>query len=87
LLSFINAVHSDSGFPVIKTVEIKNPFNIKNFSIDKESIVDVKATDENQRVYDVEVLTTGNYIFRNRTLYYWTKLYSSQLKTTNSLRS
>jgi len=83
LLSFINAVHADSGFPLIKTVEIKNPFNIKNFSIDKESIVDVKATDENGRVYDVEVQTTGNDIFRNRTLYYWAKLYSSQLKEAN----
>ena len=83
LLSFINAVHGDSGFALIKTVEIKNPFNIKNFSIDKESIVDVKATDENGRVYDIEVQTSGNDIFKNRTLYYWAKLYSSQLKEAN----
>ena len=83
LLSFINAVHADSGFALIKTVEIKNPFNIKNFSIDKESIVDVKATDENGRIYDVEVQTSGNDIFKNRTLYYWAKLYSSQLKESN----
>ncbi len=29
LLSFINAVHEDYGFPLIKKVKIMNPFNLK----------------------------------------------------------
>jgi len=80
LLSFINAVLEDSEFPKIVKVEIKNPFNLKYFLTDKESILDVKATDENNRQYDIEVQSTGNEYFKNRSLYYWAKLYSSQLE-------
>ena len=28
LLQFINAVHKNSDFPLMKTIEIKNPFNL-----------------------------------------------------------
>jgi predicted transposase/invertase (TIGR01784 family) len=80
LISFINAVFEDSGFSKITEVEIKNPFNIKNFSIDKESILDIKAADENGRQFDIEVQSTGNERFINRSLYYWARLYSGQLK-------
>jgi predicted transposase/invertase (TIGR01784 family) len=79
LLSFINAVLLNIGLDKIVTVEVKNPFNIKEFVLDKESIVDVKATDENGRIYNVEVQSAGNEIFINRSLYYWSKLYGSQL--------
>nr|HPO50617.1 PD-(D/E)XK nuclease family transposase [Spirochaetota bacterium] len=41
LLDFINSVLSDSGFERIVDVEVKNPFNIKTFSYDKMSILDV----------------------------------------------
>ena len=80
LLSFINSVLEDSQFQKIVRVEIKNPFNLKSFLNDKESIVDVKATDENGRQYDVEIQSKGNEYFRNRSLYYWARLYSSQME-------
>ena len=80
LLSFINSVLEDSKFQKIIRVEIKNPFNLKSFVYDKESILDVKAIDENNRQYDVEIQTTGNEHFKNRSLYYWAKLYCSQLE-------
>ncbi len=79
LISFINAVITDSNFNKIVDVEIKNPFNIKNFPIDKESILDIKATDEHKRQYNIEVQTSGNDSFKLRSLYYWAKIYSSQL--------
>ncbi len=79
LLDFINSVLSDSGFERIVDVEVKNPFNIKTFSYDKMSILDVKATDENDRVYDIEVQTYGNEIFVNRSIYYWARNYSNQI--------
>lgn len=80
LLSFINAVNESSGFPLIKTVTIKNPFNLKEYQNDKESILDVKAVDENDVQYDIEIQVAGNEMFANRSLYYWAKSYSSQLK-------
>jgi len=79
LLEFINAVLTNIGFDKITSVEIKNPFNIKDFVFDKETILDVKATDEKGRIYDIEIQSFGNDIFINRSLYYWSKLYSAQL--------
>jgi len=74
---------NDSGFPEIVSLEIKNPFNIKTFKHDKESILDIKAVDERGRIFNIEVQTSGDNIFRNRTLYYWARLYSSQLEEGN----
>ena len=79
LMSFTNAVLDNSKFPLIKKVQIENPFNVKTFPVDKESVLDVKATDEDNNVFNIEVQTEGNRIFKHRTLYYWAKLYTSQL--------
>ncbi|MBF0376127.1 MAG: PD-(D/E)XK nuclease family transposase [Desulfamplus sp.] len=79
LLSFINAVMENSDFPLIKSVEIKNPFNLKKMVNDKESILDIKATDENGKIFNIEMQTTSDETFKTRSLYYWARLYSSQL--------
>ena len=80
LLDFINDVLIDSGLKKIVSVKIKNPFNIKTFTADKESILDIKAIDENGSIFDIEIQTTNNKSLKNRFLYYWAKLYSSQLE-------
>jgi predicted transposase/invertase (TIGR01784 family) len=80
LLSFVNSVMEDAGFPRVTHLEIRNPFNIKSFQADKESILDVKAFDENKRQFNIEIQASGNEIFRHRSLYYWAKLYTEQLK-------
>ena len=49
LLYFINSVNEDYNLPVLKTVTIKNPFNLKNLAKEKESLIDVKAVDEKGR--------------------------------------
>ena len=59
LLAFINAVLSKTDFDLIVSVEILNPFNIKEFTGDKETVLDVKATDNNGRIYDIEVQAIG----------------------------
>jgi predicted transposase/invertase (TIGR01784 family) len=69
LCSFINAVLHDSGFGTIVSIEIKNPFNLKEAIADKETILDIKAKDEKGRLYDVEVQTASDVHFRNRSLY------------------
>ena len=81
LLSFINAVNTDYNLPVIKTVLIRNPYNLREVRIDKETILDVKATDESGEVYNIEIQSSGNETFKYRALYYWAKLYSSQIET------
>ena len=79
LLDFLNAVLSDSDFPTLNEVFIKNPFNLSNLSLLKESILDVKAVDEQGKVYDIEVQVAEEIDFPKRTLYYWAKNYSDQL--------
>ena len=80
VLSFINSVLGDSGFPTITKVIQKNPYNYKDFTNDKESILDIKVEDENHKLYNVEMQSTGTTHFRNRALYYWSILYTSQIK-------
>ena len=80
VLSFINSVLGDSGYPTITKVIQKNPYNYKEFIDDKESILDIKIEDENHKLYNVEMQSTGTTHFRNRALYYWSKLYASQIK-------
>ena len=79
LLAFINAVLENSGFSLIEKVELKNTFNLKKIVFDKESILDIKATDESGKIFNIEVQTSGTGVFNHRTLYYWARLYSSQL--------
>ena len=38
-------MQEDAGYPAVATVQITNPFNQKDYSEDKLSVVDVKATD------------------------------------------
>ena len=80
LLSFINAVLAESELAKIVEVEIRNPFNPKNFIIDKESILDVKAVDESGKIYNIEVQVEEDDNFKHRSLYYWARVYANQLK-------
>ncbi|TXJ19827.1 Rpn family recombination-promoting nuclease/putative transposase [Brachyspira aalborgi] len=80
LLSFINAIMIDSNFATFKLVEILNPFNLKDKIDNKESIVDLKAITENGAIVIIEIQTYSTKNFFERTLYYWSKNYSSVLK-------
>ena len=80
LLSFINAIMIDSNFATFKSVEILNPFNLKDKIDNKESIVDLKAITENGAIVIIEIQTYSTKNFFERTLYYWSKNYSSVLK-------
>lgn len=79
LRSFINAVLEDSGYPPVCDVEVKNPYNLSDNQLLKESILDVKAKDSNGRIYDIEVQVKDDFHFANRALYYWAKTYTDQL--------
>ena len=80
LLSFINAVMIDSNFATFVSVEIINPFNLSEKANNKESIVDLKAITKDGTIVIIEIQTYSTKNFFERTLYYWSKNYSSTLK-------
>jgi len=77
--SFINATLEDDGHPPIKNVQILNPFTMSNFKDGKVSILDVKVQDQDGRFFNVEMQTANKIGFKERILYYASKLYASQL--------
>jgi predicted transposase/invertase (TIGR01784 family) len=79
LISFINAVVSQRD--QVRDVVLVNPFNQKDHDRDRSSILDIKATDQNGRQYNVEMQITDQVYYNQRALYYWSKLYTSQLKS------
>jgi len=83
LISFVNAVFEDSDYEQIKEIEILNPFNIQEYKTDNLSILDLKAKDDKERCINIEIQIRGDKNFAHRSLYYWSKLYSNQLKSTD----
>jgi predicted transposase/invertase (TIGR01784 family) len=77
LLSLINAVLPDTQ--QISALEIKNPYNVSDYAEGKLSILDIKAEDENGNLYDIEMQIKGTTFYGKRTLYYWAKVFGSQL--------
>ena len=79
LIHFLNAVlGEDLDAPIVAAV-IVNPYNEKEFINDKLSIVDVKAQDKQQRLYQIEIQLSSYLLLRARIAYGWTDLYSQQL--------
>jgi predicted transposase/invertase (TIGR01784 family) len=77
LLSLINAVLPDNQ--QITEVEIKNPYNVSDYAEGKLSILDIKAEDAQGNLYDIEMQIKGTAFYGRRTLYYWAKIFGSQL--------
>ena len=78
LISFINAVVSKDDQVV--DVSLLNPYNNKEHQSDRLSILDIKATDEKGRQYNIEMQITDQVHYNQRALYYWSRLYTSQLQ-------
>jgi len=79
LCSLLSAIQTDAGYPAITSVEIRNPFNIRKSENDKLPVVDVRARDEMGRIYTIELQADYQSAFKERSLYYWARAYSSQL--------
>ena len=78
LIDFINAIVSKED--QIVDLMLLNPYNHKDYPADKLSILDIKATDEHGRQYNIEMQLTDQVYYNQRVLYYWSKLYTSQLQ-------
>ena len=82
LKSFINSVLSPNEQVVDLT--LKNPYNISDYKNGKMTILDIKATDEKGRLYDIEMQISEQGYFGQRALYYWGKTYTGQIDNEGS---
>ncbi len=80
LIHLINAVLQPKPGHEVQSVEIRNPFTEKNAIDDKFSILDIRATDQSGREFIIEMQMTIAVHLPNRLLYYFSKIFSSQLK-------
>ncbi|MGD0961435.1 MAG: Rpn family recombination-promoting nuclease/putative transposase [Methylomonas sp.] len=81
LMHFLNAVLSKELKQPIVSVDILNPYNDREFQDAKLSIVDVKAKDSQDRLYQVEIQISNFRHLPARILYNWADIYSKQLKS------
>jgi len=68
----------------IVEVTIKNPYNETDFIGDKLSVVDIKATDEKGRWYDIEIQVKEQKYYGKRAIFYLSEIYSKQLNESDN---
>lgn len=78
LISLINSIVGQED--QVSDVTILNPYNPKNFKTDKLSILDIKATNQDGKRFNIEIQISDEADYDKRALYYWAKLYTEQLK-------
>ena len=78
LISLINSIVSEEDQVV--DITLLNPYNQKDFKNDKLSIPDIKAVGNHGKKFNIEIQITDEADYDKRALYYWAKLYASQLK-------
>ncbi len=81
LIHFLNALLGKELAEPLVWVEILNPYNDKEFLSDKLSVVDVKARDSQERLYQIEIQLTAYRHLPARIVYNWADIYSQQLKS------
>ena len=79
LISLVNSIVGEED--QVSEVTLLNPYNAKNFKKDKLSILDIKATGKDGKRFNIEMQVSDEEDYDKRALYYWAKLYSDQLKT------
>ena len=67
----------------IQTIDLLNPFNPKETSDDKLSILDIKARDQSGRQFNVEMQMLAFPYYDKRIIYYWAKFHQQQLQEGN----
>lgn len=80
LISFLNAVLLLQENHKIVNVAILTPYQLPNLKGGKVTIVDVKAKDQNDKTYIVEMQVADVEGFDKRVLYYASKSYSAQIE-------
>ena len=77
LMSLINSILP--AHQQIVKLTLKNPYNVSDYAEGKLSILDIKAEDEKGIKYDIEMQIRGDAFYGRRILYYWAKMFGTQL--------
>ncbi|MDF9622617.1 Rpn family recombination-promoting nuclease/putative transposase [Bacillus cereus] len=80
LIGFLNAVLQKSLSAPITSVVLEDPHLPKEYKEDKLSIMDVRATLGTGELVNIEVQIANKHDIQKRSLYYWSKLYASQMQ-------
>src|SRR5580693_9098962 len=78
LISLLNSVMQ--LLVPIADVRIVNPFNLATYQQGKETILDIKAIDENGVWYDIEMQLQPHVLYGKRAVYYAAKMYTDQIE-------
>ncbi|MED2777328.1 Rpn family recombination-promoting nuclease/putative transposase [Bacillus thuringiensis] len=87
LMQFLNVILASSLSSPIQKLNIEDPHLHREYENDKLSILDVLATLEDKTQISVEIQLNDQHHFLKRSLYYWSRLYASQLQKGNSYDS
>ncbi|MFP3410503.1 Rpn family recombination-promoting nuclease/putative transposase [Bacillus sp. SIMBA_074] len=80
LITFLNAMLQESLESPIASLQLEDPHLHRQYEDDKLSILDVLATLNTGTKVNVEIQLNNNHHMIKRSLYYWGKLYTSQLQ-------
>jgi len=80
LLALLNALFESTGDERIDSLQILNPISVNDLYNDKTIVLDIKATDRNDRIIHIEVQLGNLSWFIDRFVYYNAKTISEQLK-------
>lgn len=80
LLHFLNAILKLEEHAQIQDVVVMNPYNEREFESDKLSVVDIKARDDQGKLYQIEIQLVLHAGLTSRILYTWSTLYHALLK-------
>jgi len=80
LIGFLNAVLELEGDRRIKSVTLKNPWQPPDIPILKETILDIRAVDNRDISFIVEMQIKDTKFFDKRAIYYTSKAYTGQIK-------
>ncbi|CAI7663550.1 unnamed protein product [Penicillium discolor] len=80
LLVFLNRTFAESGEQPLTEIVLLNPYTDKDAPLDKQSIFDIWVKTAEGKLINIEMQLFNKYDIEKRTLYYWSKRYSSQLQ-------
>ncbi len=86
LSNVLHAVLQPSPGRHFVELTILNPFNDKDTTEDKLSVLDIKARDASGRLFNIEMQMIAPWFFPQRLLYYWAKVYQQQLVEGSNFR-
>lgn len=80
LIAFLNAMLQESLESPIASLQLEDPHLHREHANDKLSILDTSATLDTGKKVNVEIQLNNNHDMMKPSLYYWGKLYTSQLQ-------